>query len=153
MYYVIFVPLKNDPDDAALLQHATRAAGGAAIFFFFFLNHAGPHRAETHPYPLPCRAQPLARCHFRPARRCRNLPRGGGPAPPGPGVPRTDRRGRGRTGRGHRGAAAESGADLIVMGSHGHSQVRHFLLGSVTEAVIRGSEIPVLVVRPGPGED
>ena len=51
------------------------------------------------------------------------------------------------------GAAAESGADLIVMGSHGHSQVRHFLLGSVTEAVIRGSEIPVLVVRPGPGED
>ena len=39
-------------------------------------------------------------------------------------------------------------ADLIVMASHGHNPVRHFLLGSVTEAVVRSDTFPVLLVRP-----
>jgi nucleotide-binding universal stress UspA family protein len=37
--------------------------------------------------------------------------------------------------------------DLIVMGTHGRSGVAHVLMGSVTEAVIRQSPCPVLVVR------
>ena len=45
-------------------------------------------------------------------------------------------------------AARAVDADLIVMASHGHSQVRHFLLGSVTEAVARSDTFPVLLVRP-----
>lgn len=43
--------------------------------------------------------------------------------------------------------AAEVGADLIVMGTHGRRGISRVLLGSVTEYVVRTSEIPVLTVR------
>jgi nucleotide-binding universal stress UspA family protein len=47
-------------------------------------------------------------------------------------------------------AAAEQ-ADLIVMASHGRGRVARFLLGSVTDKVVRGAPCPVLVVRsPSP---
>jgi nucleotide-binding universal stress UspA family protein len=38
-------------------------------------------------------------------------------------------------------------ADLIVMGTHGYTGVTHLLLGSVAQGVIRGSQVPVLLVR------
>lgn len=38
--------------------------------------------------------------------------------------------------------------DLVVMGSHGRSNVRRQLLGSVASTVLRTVDIPVLVVRP-----
>ncbi|MGC1758621.1 MAG: universal stress protein [Candidatus Cybelea sp.] len=38
-------------------------------------------------------------------------------------------------------------ADVIVMGTHGRSGIRHLLMGSVAEGVLRGSSVPVLVVR------
>lgn len=38
------------------------------------------------------------------------------------------------------------GADLIVMGSHGRSALRHLLVGSVTDGVLREAKCPVLVV-------
>ncbi|MBC7110578.1 MAG: hypothetical protein PWR13_262 [Archaeoglobi archaeon] len=44
-------------------------------------------------------------------------------------------------------AAEEVKADLIVMGSHGKSALAKFLIGSVSERVIRHSKIPVLTVR------
>ncbi|MCC6749963.1 MAG: universal stress protein [Deltaproteobacteria bacterium] len=37
--------------------------------------------------------------------------------------------------------------DLIVMGTHGRGGVRHALLGSVTEKVVRKAPCPVLTVR------
>lgn len=37
-------------------------------------------------------------------------------------------------------------ADLIIMGSHGHGALRHLLVGSVTEGVMRRAQCPVLVV-------
>ena len=37
--------------------------------------------------------------------------------------------------------------DLVVMGTHGRSGVERFLLGSVTERVVRSCDAPVLVVR------
>lgn len=43
--------------------------------------------------------------------------------------------------------AKRYGADLMVMGTHGRRGVKHFLLGSVAEVVLRESNIPVLVVR------
>jgi nucleotide-binding universal stress UspA family protein len=39
-------------------------------------------------------------------------------------------------------------ADLIVMGSHGRTGVRHLLLGSVADAVLRRASAPVLIVPP-----
>jgi nucleotide-binding universal stress UspA family protein len=43
--------------------------------------------------------------------------------------------------------AAESGADLIVMSSHGRTGASRFWLGSVADAVMRSAPIPVLMVR------
>jgi len=43
--------------------------------------------------------------------------------------------------------AKEWGADLIVMGTHGHTGLTHALLGSVTERVVRMSTCPVLTIR------
>lgn len=37
--------------------------------------------------------------------------------------------------------------DLIIMGTHGRSGLDRFLLGSVTDKVIRKSDIPVLTTR------
>jgi nucleotide-binding universal stress UspA family protein len=45
--------------------------------------------------------------------------------------------------------AAGSGADLIVMGTHGRSGVNRWMLGSVAEHVLRRSHVPVLTVREG----
>jgi nucleotide-binding universal stress UspA family protein len=43
--------------------------------------------------------------------------------------------------------AEEGGASLIVMGTHGRTGMKHLLLGSVAERVVRTSKVPVLTVR------
>jgi nucleotide-binding universal stress UspA family protein len=43
--------------------------------------------------------------------------------------------------------ARESGADLVVMGTHGRTGVSHALLGSVAERIVRSADVPVLTVR------
>lgn len=48
--------------------------------------------------------------------------------------------------------ADEHDVDLIVMGTHGRTGVKRALLGSVTENVVRHSEIPVLTVHREPEE-
>jgi nucleotide-binding universal stress UspA family protein len=45
------------------------------------------------------------------------------------------------------GRARELGASMIVMGTHGRSGFRRFLLGSTAERVVRTSTIPVLTVH------
>lgn len=42
--------------------------------------------------------------------------------------------------------ASESGADVIVMGSHGHTALASLALGSVTAKTIALAKVPVLVV-------
>ncbi len=46
-----------------------------------------------------------------------------------------------------------TGADLIVIGSHGLSGAKRFLMGSVSERVTRAAECPVLVLRHGEPHD
>ncbi|SEO53971.1 Nucleotide-binding universal stress protein, UspA family [Halorientalis persicus] len=43
--------------------------------------------------------------------------------------------------------AAETGADLIVMGTHGRTGLQRHLLGSVTERTLRTTDIPVLAIH------
>ena len=46
-------------------------------------------------------------------------------------------------------AAKEANIDLIVMGTHGRTGLKHFVLGSVAERVVRHAPCPVLTVRLG----
>ena len=45
--------------------------------------------------------------------------------------------------------AKESGAGMIIMCTHGYTGVKHVLLGSTTEDVLRHAECPVLSVHGG----
>ncbi len=45
-------------------------------------------------------------------------------------------------------AAADSEADLIVMGTHGRQSLRDFFVGSTTEQVTRRANCAVLAVKP-----
>lgn len=42
--------------------------------------------------------------------------------------------------------AGEEGCDLIVMGTHGRTGIKHLVLGSIAEKVVRVAECPVLTV-------
>ena len=44
-------------------------------------------------------------------------------------------------------AADTNGADLIVMGTHGHGALMHVMMGNVAERVVRTAPCPVLTVR------
>ena len=43
--------------------------------------------------------------------------------------------------------AKKSGADLIVLGTHGRRGVRRLLMGSDAEQVVRNAPVPVMLVR------
>jgi len=45
------------------------------------------------------------------------------------------------------GAAANAGADLLVMGGYGHSHLRETLLGGVTLEVISDRSMPVFLMH------
>ena len=47
-------------------------------------------------------------------------------------------------------AAAKWGADLIIVGTHGHGRLARLLLGSTAEAVVRSADCPVLTVGHDP---
>jgi nucleotide-binding universal stress UspA family protein len=48
-------------------------------------------------------------------------------------------------------AAGEVGAELIAMSTHGRSGLRRLAFGSITDKVIRDSNVPVLLVRAAEG--
>jgi len=41
--------------------------------------------------------------------------------------------------------AADSGADLMVMGGYGHSRLREFVLGGATRSIFESMTVPVLM--------
>jgi len=46
--------------------------------------------------------------------------------------------------------ANDEPVDLIVMSTHGHTGLRHMVLGSVAERVVRAALCPVITVKPQP---
>jgi nucleotide-binding universal stress UspA family protein len=44
----------------------------------------------------------------------------------------------------------ESGADFVVLGSHGHGVIASLLLGSVAEGMVRKASVPTLIVPAKP---
>jgi nucleotide-binding universal stress UspA family protein len=44
-------------------------------------------------------------------------------------------------------AAQELSADLVIMGTHGRHGIARALIGSVAEAIVRVSPVPVLTVH------
>lgn len=48
-------------------------------------------------------------------------------------------------------AAGEINADLIAMSTHGRSGLRRMAFGSITDKVLRGANVPVLMVRAPEG--
>jgi nucleotide-binding universal stress UspA family protein len=44
--------------------------------------------------------------------------------------------------------ARNCGADLVIMGTHGRTGFRRFIVGSVTEAVMRVLNVPVIAISP-----
>jgi len=49
--------------------------------------------------------------------------------------------------------AADADVDMIAMGTHGRTGVERYVVGSVTERVLRTSPVPVFTTRAGPEED
>ncbi len=49
--------------------------------------------------------------------------------------------------------AEENSVDLIVMGTHGWTGIRHLILGSTAENVVRTSKCPVLTVKSSGGAE
>ncbi len=45
--------------------------------------------------------------------------------------------------------ANERDASLIVMSTHGHTGIKHLLMGSTAEKVVRKASCPVLTMHPG----
>ena len=43
-------------------------------------------------------------------------------------------------------------ADIIVMGTHGQSGIKHFFLGSDAETIARSTLLPVLLIHGAPAE-
>lgn len=64
-----------------------------------------------------------------------------------PGVPISSAVHLGRPAAGIIAVAKESQADLVVIATHGRTGLKHLLLGSVAERVVREAPCPVLVVR------
>lgn len=48
-------------------------------------------------------------------------------------------------------AVEEINADLIAMSTHGRSGLRRLAFGSITDKILRGSKVPVLMVRAPEG--
>ncbi|HLA82919.1 MAG TPA: universal stress protein [Thermoleophilia bacterium] len=132
MYEQILVPLKWDSSDELVADHATSLAlaTGARITLLHVLHS---HSRDEAAYMQQEAQRYLDEVGSRISSR---------------GVEAATRIATDEPAEGISSSARDISADLIVMATHGHGEVRHLFLGSVTEDVIRQSEIPVLVIRP-----
>ena len=132
MYEHILVPLKSGLGDEVLVEHAARLAeltGGVVILVHVVHSHSREESA------------------FLEAEATKELKRHGERLGER-GVRAEIVVGHGEPGEGILAAIRQMRADLVVMATHGHGNVRHLLVGSVTEEIIRASDAPLLLIRP-----
>jgi nucleotide-binding universal stress UspA family protein len=132
MYDRILVPLKGDATDEAVVAHAGALAGmsgGRVVLLHVVHSHSRDEAAfleEQARVYLDGQVVRLAADGVIAEGRV-------APGEPAPAIVAV---------------ARELGMDLIVMATHGHREMRHVLVGSVTEDVVRSGVVPVLLVKP-----
>lgn len=132
MYERILVTLKWDPSDEAVVEHAGSLAllsGGHVTLAHVVHSHSRDQSAYLEERALTYLSEQIERLATV-------------------GVQATARVVVGEPADGITTLARKLKADLIVMATHGHSEMRHVLVGSVTEDVVRQGDTPVLLVRP-----
>jgi nucleotide-binding universal stress UspA family protein len=138
-YRTILVAVDGSADAAAALRHAVTLARD---------QHARLVLLSVVPPPPPQVAGPVA---VTPVQMpsddvfARILREAADSLPPDIGV--ETRLARGRPAKRILETAAAVGCDLVVMGFHGHGRLHHALMGSVSDAVLRDSRRPVLLMR------
>jgi nucleotide-binding universal stress UspA family protein len=138
----ILCPIDFDRDSIQALELASRLAtqNGAAVYLLAVI--AAPSEAsELPPVPLDLNPQFEAVCRGRLEAMAKDKLAG---------IPHEIFVESGNAAPQILKLAAEQNIDLIVMGTHGRKGVKHFLLGSVAERVIRESPVPVMTIRPNP---
>jgi nucleotide-binding universal stress UspA family protein len=134
MYQHLLVPLKRDRSDEAVIEHAgslARLTGGRLTLV---------HVVHSHSRDESVYLEEQAREYLDGwVQRLSAL-----------GVTAVGRVAQGEPADAITALARESEADLIIMATHGHSEMRHVFVGSVTEEVVRNGDLPVLLVRPAP---
>jgi nucleotide-binding universal stress UspA family protein len=132
MYERILVPLKGDESDELVVAHVSALAqmsGGTVTLLRVIHSHSRDETAFAEQQARDYLGGLVARLAAA-------------------GVPAQAKVTSGEPAPAIVAAARELDADLIVMATHGHREVRHVLVGSVTEDVVRSGEAPVLLVRP-----
>ena len=132
MYDRILVPLKADPTDETVVAHTgslAKMSGGKVVLLRVIHSHSRDEAAFFE-------EQARAYLDGQVARLAAEGVAAEGRVASGEPAPTIVE------------AARELAADLIVMATHGHREVRHVLMGSVTEDVVRTGSTPVLLVRP-----
>jgi nucleotide-binding universal stress UspA family protein len=137
------------------ILHPTDFSGPSEIAFRMacaLARDCGARLVVLHVAEFPANVYPEATRHDDPALRhpalwakVRRL------RPPSPEVPVEHRLADGDAAEEVLRAARETGSDLVVMGTHGRTGLRHLLMGSVAERVVRQAPCPVLTVKaPSP---
>ena len=132
MYDRILVPLKGDPTDEAVLAHTgslAKMSGGSVVLLRVLHAHSRDEAAFFEEQARTYLDGQVARLAAEGVAAEGRVTTG----EPAPAIVA---------------AARELGADLVVMATHGHREMRHVLMGSVTEDVVRSGVVPVLLVRP-----
>jgi len=139
----ILCPVAFDDQEGAVLDAARQLSGNAATVYLLHVVPAfpaigEPHVAKTVEEEKPAEAQALKvlkelAAQWLAGLKCETL---------------TETAFLADTAKAVLTAAQEIKPDLIVMSTHGRSGLRHLVLGSVTESVIREAPCPVLIIRP-----